>query len=94
MSGVDRDRIADLLGDETLSYRAIGRMTGASDWTVRRIGRELDGDTRPMKQPRYLPEEIDQEVSPVAGWLVFGGFVAILALMIWAGWRWMPPPEA
>ena len=94
MSSPDRERIAELLEDPTLSYRAIGRMTGASDWTVRRVARELDGDTRPMKQPRRLSEEIDQEVSQVAGWLVLGGFVAVLALSIWAGVRWTSPLDS
>jgi hypothetical protein len=91
MSGVGRARIADLLGDETLSYRAIGRMTGASDWTVRRIARELDGDGRPMKS-RYAAEDyVPGDAPPLTAWLVFGGFVAVAALAIWACVRWAQP---
>lgn len=92
MSGIDRERIVDLLADDSLSYREIGRLTGASDWTVRRIARELDGDARPMKQRRYRSEETAEGVSPISGWLIFGGFAVCLALMIWAGMRWNPPP--
>ncbi len=91
MSDVDRERIAELLQDASLSYRAIGRELGISDWTIRKIARELDGDPRPMRQRRSHTDEIPPEVSPLVGWLVFGGFVAVLALAVWLGVRWTPP---
>jgi hypothetical protein len=93
MTSDDRDRIAQLLQDPSLSYRAIGRELGISDWTVRRIARELDGDSRPMRQRCSQPQESTGEVSALTSWLVFGGVVAFFALAIWASTRWPPPPE-
>ena len=95
MTASDRDRIADLLQDESRSFRSIGRELGVSDWTVRKIARELDGDPRPMKQRCSQYEELDgtDDLSAVSSWLVFGGFVAVLALAIWAGTRWVPPSD-
>lgn len=93
MTPSDRVRIAELLQDEKRSFRSIGREFGVSDWTVRRIARELDGDPRPMKQRRsYSYETPDEsgEMSPAVSWLMFGGFVAVLGLSIWAGFRWAP----
>ena len=84
MTPADRQRIEELLADPSRSYRSISRETGYSDWTIRRVQRDLDGDARPMKQPRYPPEE-SEDVSPILGWLVFGSVVAVLVLMIWAG---------
>ncbi len=94
MSGIDRERIADLLADETLSYRAISRLTGVSDWTVRRIARDLAGDERPMKH-RYVPTQGDApaEVSPAMGWAIFSGAIGLLGFMIWAAVRFSPPPD-
>lgn len=45
----DRERIGELLQDESLSYREIAREAGCGDWTVRRIARDLDGGETPMK---------------------------------------------
>jgi hypothetical protein len=90
----DRARIVELLGDPSLSCRAIARETGYSDWTIRKIGRELDGDPRPMRQRRLHSDEVPpEELSPIVGWLVFGSIVAVIALAIWSGARWAPPPE-
>lgn len=87
-----RARIAELLGDETRSFRSIGRELGVSDWLVRKTARDLYDDPRPMKQRRSRSKEPPAEdVSAVVGWLTFGGFVAVLALSIWAGVRWAPP---
>jgi hypothetical protein len=87
----DRERIAELLEDETRSFRSIGRELNVSDWLVRKIARELDGDPRPMRQHRSRSQEPPaEEVSPLVGWLVLGGIVACVALAIWAGSR-MPP---
>jgi len=90
----DRDKIEELLQDPSLSCRAIARETGYSDWTIRKIARELDGDTRPMRQQRAPSDESTEEVSALTSWLVFGGFIACIALVIWAGARWNPPPAS
>lgn len=92
-----RDRIAELLQDETRSYRSISRELGVSDWLVRKTARELDGDPRSMRRRRTRSYETRDEtaaVSAIGSWLVFGGFVAVLALAIWAGVRWAPPPNS
>jgi hypothetical protein len=89
----DRQRIEQLLDDPSFSCRAIARETGYSDWTIRKIARELDGDLRPMRQRRSRSDEVPPEVSSVTGWLVFGGFVAAIVLATWAGSRWAPPPD-
>jgi hypothetical protein len=90
----DRAQIAELLGDPSLSCRAIARETGYSDWTIRKIARELDGDPRPMKQRGQRPQESTEEVSALTSWLVFGGFIAFFTLAIWARVRWVPLPES
>lgn len=88
----ERDRIAELLKDETRSFRSIGRELGVSDWLVRKTARELYGDPRPMRQSSYAGD-VDAEVSPLTGWLIFGGIIASIALAIWASTRWNPPLE-
>jgi hypothetical protein len=91
----DRERIAELLEDETRSFRSIGRELHVSDWLVRKTARELYGDPRPMKQRRSRSgEPPPEEISPLIGWLVFGGVIGCFALAVWAGARWMPPPES
>jgi hypothetical protein len=95
MTPGDRDRIAEmLLQDPPASCRAVSRATGYSDWTIRKIARELDGDPRPMKQRRSQAQESTEEVSALTSWLVFGGIVAGFALVIWAGVRWAPRLES
>lgn len=95
MTPDERSWIEELLSEiPPPSCRAVSRMTGISDWTVRRVKRELDGDLRPMRRPRsdsYEPPDEPPDVSPVVSWLAFGGFLAVLALVIWAGLRWTPP---
>lgn len=94
MKSGDRARIEQFLEDPSLSCRAIARETGYSDWTIRRIARELDGDSRPMRQRRSPSDQIPpDEISPVTSWFVFGGIVAATVLAIWAGVRWAPPPD-
>lgn len=94
MKPADRDEIEELLQDPSLSCRAISRATGYSDWTIRKIARELDGDLRPMKQRRsQIEEPAIEEASEVSGWLVFGIIAAGLVLVICASARWTPPPE-
>jgi transcriptional regulator with XRE-family HTH domain len=91
----DRDRIVEmLLEDPPPSCRAVSRATGYSDWTIRKIARELGGDSRPMRQRRsHSYEAPPEELSPIVGWLVFGSIVAVIALAIWSGARWALPPE-
>ena len=71
-----RARIAELLQNENLSYRAIARETGYSDWTIRNVARQLDGDPRPMKRHRSAID--DEETSGIAGWGVLIGIAAFL----------------
>lgn len=95
MNTADRDRIVEmLLEDPPPSCRAVSRATGYSDWTIRKIARELDGDPRPMKQRRSPPQEPAEEVSALTSWLILCGIAAAFALMIWAGVRSTPPPES
>jgi hypothetical protein len=91
VNAADRDRIAAALADETKSFRAVGRDLGLSDWLVRKVARELDGDPRPMRQPRTSRSDDPEELSALGCWLTFGGIVAVLALAIWGGGRWNPP---
>jgi transposase-like protein len=88
----ERDRIAELLQDPGLSYRAIGRELGLSDWTIRRVARELDGDPTPMRSPRSRSQEPQTEgAATLTSWLVIGGIVAVFVLAILAGTRRSPP---
>lgn len=89
----DQERIAELLEDETRSFRSIGRELGVSDWLVRKTARELHGDPRPMRQRCSRSQEPPaEEVSPIVGWLIFGGFILGTAFLIWIGARSAPPP--
>ena len=93
MSGVDRERIVDLLADESLSFRAIGRMTGASDWSVRRIAREIAGNETPMKRRYTSQDDAPSDVSPALSLTIWGGAIGLVCLGIWALVRVAPPPE-
>jgi hypothetical protein len=90
----DRSRIEELLQDETRSYRSIGRELGISDWTVRKVARELSGDPSPMRHQPSRSAETPEEVSALTCWLVVGGVLGFFALAIWAGLRWTPPFES
>ncbi len=95
MSGpVDRRHIEQLLQDSRLSFRAIAREVGCSDWTVRRIARELEDDPRPMKGEWCEPPGDASEGSEIAGWIGLAAFVGFIALTFWFAWRNMPPPQA
>lgn len=95
MNAADRNRIVDmLLEDPPPSCRAVSRATGYSDWTIRKIARELDGDPRPMRQQHSQPHEPPEELSALTAWIVFGGFIALIALAIWTGVRWSPLLES
>lgn len=94
MSGrVDHDLVEELLKDKTLSLREIGRRARCSDWTVRRIARELNGDYRPMKSAYAHGAGDGEPRSEIFGWIGLAGTVAVVGLMIWAGLRALPPTE-
>ncbi len=82
-SPVDRDRIHELLQDESRSLRSIAREVGCSDWTVRSIDRQLRGDSRPMKQSRSAPYPRDQEATGLMGWAIAFGLFGIIGAALW-----------
>jgi hypothetical protein len=87
----DRDRIVEmLLEDPPPSCRAVSRATGYSDWTIRKILRDLDGDPRPMKRRSSRSQEPAEDVPALTSWLIFGVIVAAFGLAIWAGVRGAP----
>jgi hypothetical protein len=88
----DRERIAELLEDETRSFRSISRELGVSDWLVRKTARELYGDPRPMRGARAGDGPPEEGVTG-SGWLTFGSIIIGVALLIWIGSRRIPPPE-
>lgn len=92
----EREHIADLLQDATRSYRSISRETGYSDWTIRKIARELAGDATPMKQLQRRSEDAEDfgDVPSTGSWIGFGVFLGVLALAIWAGLRWTSPLDS
>ena len=77
------DRVKALLADKQLSYRAIAREVGCSDWTVRRIAR--DQDWHPMKT--------HDETVGVATWVGLAVTVAAIGLRVWMRLRECPPRE-
>lgn len=85
----DRARIAELLHDPSLSYRAIGRELGVSDWLIRKVARELDGDPRPTRRPRPSASEPTDDGTAV-GWTAVGIIAGLFALAIWVRVRWGP----
>jgi hypothetical protein len=95
MTPGERARIEELLlQDPAPSCRAVSRMTGISDWSIRKIARELDGDPRPMRRSHSeRPDQSDDDALPMTGWVVLVVVVGCFAMMIWAGARWTPPPE-
>ncbi len=89
----DRETIEALLQDPARSYRSISTETGYSDWTIRKIARELNGDPRPMKRERREASGQSCEGSSIAGWIGLAAAVAVVGLAIWLGARGMPPSE-
>jgi len=86
MKRVDRERIEALLQDDTLSFRAIARESGCSDWSVRSIARQLSSDPRPMKDSSHQSAE-----GGVAGYIVVFVLIAIIGGMFWFTFRTAPP---
>jgi hypothetical protein len=77
---VDRDLVAHLLEDETLSYREIARRANCSDWSVRSIARSHDSYDEEPAEPMTRGQ-----------WVVVAGIVAlVLGAMCFAAWR-RPP---
>jgi hypothetical protein len=92
MSPEDRTRIENLLQDETLSYRAIGRETGYSDFTIRAVARELAGDPRPLKSPRSQSNQ-DSASMGLGGWGILAGLTGLFVGAIFLWNRNPPPPD-
>lgn len=90
MNPADRERVAELLEDETRSFRSIGRELGLSDWFVRKVARELDGDPRPMRRPRSSAPETDDGGSAIALWTAGAIAVGLIAVAIYVRMRWGP----
>ena len=83
MSSIDRAHIEGLLADEHLSYRAIADLVGCSDWTVRKVARELAGDERPMKSARNAPVTSGVPCERASsGWLLVIMFALGLAAIV------------
>lgn len=79
---VDRRRIEGLLTDKSRSLRSIARTVGCSDWSVRRIAREHDDDSRSRRHPEisdYEQSEVPRWVSPVATIAVLVGLAICTA---------------
>lgn len=85
---VDRDLIEALLADGSLSYREIARRADCSDYAVRAISRQLNGDPRPMKSARR-PRDNDKPLG-MGGWAAVGIAAAVGGLMWWVARK---PPE-
>lgn len=94
MSPQDRSRIEELLQDESLSFRAIAREVGYSDFTIRQVSRELAGDERPMKRSRREREAAPNESLGFTGWAILAGIGGFLIGAFWLFGRGMPPPDA
>jgi len=82
---VDRNLVEQLLQDEGLSYREVARQAGCSDWSVRRIARQLNADMRPMKSVR---EGVGSVSGP--GPIVIGIIILAFIGMTWLRIRRKP----
>lgn len=85
---IDHERIAELLQDQTRSYRSIAAELGVSDWTVRSVARRLYDDPRPMKNSRPAREG---DSSGLRGWATFAGIIVAIIGAIWWAARIAPP---
>jgi hypothetical protein len=98
---VDRIQVKGFLQDPTLSYREIARRTGHSDWSVRRVARELDGHPHSMNSTRCASTTVRAAASDesdhstwVTGWLIVVAITALCGLGLWRARRWDIPPHA
>lgn len=83
---VDRALVADLLQDESLSFREIARRANCSDWSVRSIAREL-------ADPESSPQARNAKYQPLTttDWAIVAGFtIVIIGGICFFAWR-MPP---
>ena len=80
MNRIDRELVARLLENETLSYREIAREAGCSDWSVRAIARNLAGDSRPMKTNACEPIDPEDPPGSLGGLIVCASLILALPL--------------
>lgn len=85
---VDRDLVAHLLQDETLSFREIARQANCSDWSVRSIAKELNSDP-------LAGNGIEAESEPLTprDWMIFGGILIAIFGGIWLLAGRLPPMD-
>jgi hypothetical protein len=86
MRSVDRDLVARLLREGSLSYREIARRAQCSDWSVRSIAREFTVSQPRVEQPQQEP------LTPVE-WGIVAGITAVFFGGIWLLGRWLPPQD-
>jgi hypothetical protein len=82
---VDRAYVAELLQDESLSFREVARRAHCSDFSVRAIARELASD--------YSADDETVESGPLTAteWWIFAGIATLIfGSVCFAAWR-MPP---
>lgn len=91
MNTVDRELIVELLQDESRSLRDIAREAGCSDWTVRRISRQLRGDSRPMKNSANSSFHDYADSGSTPGWTVAIGLLVLFGAALWFALRRQPP---
>lgn len=82
---VNRPLVAGLLEDTTLSYREIARRADCSDWSVRAIARELDGDEHGCGPP--------EEPLTARDWAICAGILVLFLGGMWFVARQLPPPD-
>jgi hypothetical protein len=82
---VDRELVIQLLQDESLSFREIARRAKCSDWSVRSIASEFDGD-------RSSDDATSDPSSPLGCAIVAGIALLIVSGLCFASWR-MPPRD-
>jgi hypothetical protein len=82
---VDHRLIVELLEDESLSFREIGRRASCSDWTVRSIAREGIAARSDIEHPAQEP------LTPAEWWVGVGIALLLFGGLCWAAWR--RPPD-
>jgi len=91
---VDRALVRRLLEETDLSHRAIAADAQCSDWSVRKIAREIAGGARPMKNARARRKATDEpltdEDANLAWWA--GPLIVILAVGVGVAASLRRPP--